>query len=102
MNVKKNYLIKIEGICDDFLVICDHSSNNIPLIYNSLGISKKDLNSHRAYDLGASDVACELSKLLQLFLQGNRSSLETTHFFQSPLCKKWLLINQRGVAFQAH
>ena len=68
MNVKKNYVIKIEGICDDFLVICDHSSNNIPLIYNSLGISKKDLNSHRAYDLGASDVACELSKLLQCSL----------------------------------
>ncbi len=68
MNVKKNYLIKIEGICDDFLVICDHSSNNIPLIYNNLGISKKDLNSHRAYDLGASDVACELSKLLKCSL----------------------------------
>ena len=68
MNVKKNYVIKIEGICDDFLVICDHSSNNIPLIYNNLGISKKDLNSHRAYDLGASDVACELSKLLKCSL----------------------------------
>ena len=64
MNVKKDNIINIEDNCDDFLVICDHSSNNIPETYNNLGVSRKDLNSHRAYDIGASDVATELSKLL--------------------------------------
>ena len=64
MNKEKENIIKKSGLCEDYLVICDHATNNIPLEYKDLGISKKDLESHRAFDLGASDVAIELSKLL--------------------------------------
>ena len=67
MNFEKENIIKIEGLRKDFLVICDHSSNIIPSTYN-LGISSNDLKSHRAYDLGASDVAYELAKLLSCSL----------------------------------
>ena len=68
MKKEKENIIKKNGVCEDYLVICDHSSNNIPLQYKNLGISKKDLESHRAFDLGASDVASELSKLLNCSL----------------------------------
>ena len=64
MNKEKENIIKKSGLCEDYLVICDHATNNIPLEYEDLGISMKDLESHRAFDLGASDVAIELSKLL--------------------------------------
>ena len=64
MNKEKENIIKKMGVCEDYLVICDHASNNIPLEYGNLGISKKDLESHRAFDLGASEVASELSNLL--------------------------------------
>jgi len=64
MNKEKNNIITKNGFYEDYLVICDHASNNIPLGYQNLGISKKDLESHRAFDIGASDVAIELSKLL--------------------------------------
>ena len=64
MNVKQKYVIHKKGVCDDYLVICDHSSNFIPQHYNNLGLSKTDIESHRAYDLGASDLANELAKLL--------------------------------------
>ncbi len=64
MNKKNEIIISKRGNCDDYLIICDHSSNNIPFEYKDLGVSKKDLESHRAYDLGASDIAIELSKLL--------------------------------------
>ena len=62
---KKNNFIKRTGSINDYLVICDHSSNNIPAEYNNLYISKKILNSHRAFDIGASEVASELSNLLE-------------------------------------
>ncbi|MBP56768.1 MAG: N-formylglutamate amidohydrolase [Rhodobiaceae bacterium] len=64
MNKEKENIIKKIGVCEDYLVICDHASNNMPLEYGNLGISKKDLESHRAFDLGASEVASELSNLL--------------------------------------
>ena len=64
MNKEKENIIKKSGVCEDYLVICDHASNNIPLEYKNLGISKKDLESHRAFDLGAYEVAAELSNLL--------------------------------------
>ena len=64
MNKEKENIIKKSGVCEDYLVICDHASNYIPLEYKNLGVSKKDLQSHRAFDLGASQVASELSNLL--------------------------------------
>ena len=45
---KENIITKY-GVNEGYLVICDHSSNNIPSEYNNLGVSKKDLESHRAY-----------------------------------------------------
>ncbi len=68
MNKEKENVIKKSGVCEDYLVICDHASNNIPLDYENLGISKKDLESHRAFDPGASQVANELSNLLSCSL----------------------------------
>ena len=68
MNKEIENVIKKRGVCEDYLVICDHASNNIPLEYDNLGISKKDLESHRAFDLGASEVAIELSNLLSCSL----------------------------------
>ena len=68
MNKEKENIIKKNGVCEDYLVICDHASNNIPLEYENLGISKKDLESHRAFDLGAYEVAGELSNLLSCSL----------------------------------
>lgn len=68
MNKEKESIIKKSGVCEDYLVICDHASNNIPLEYGNLGISKKDLESHRAFDLGAYEVAGELSNLLSCSL----------------------------------
>ena len=41
MNKEKENIIKKNGVCEDYLVICDHASNNIPLEYDNLGISKK-------------------------------------------------------------
>ena len=68
MNKEKENIIKKYGSSQDYLVICDHSSNNIPLRYQNLGISEKDLESHRAYDIGASDVASQLSELVDCSL----------------------------------
>ena len=68
MNKEIENVIKKSGACEDYIVICDHASNNIPIEYENLGISKKDLESHRAFDLGASEVATELSNLLSCSL----------------------------------
>ena len=43
MNKEKENIIKKSGVCEDYLVICDHASNYIPLEYKNLGVSKKDL-----------------------------------------------------------
>ncbi len=68
MTMHKDFTIKIKRDCEDYLVICDHSSNAIPLSYKNLGVSNKDLESHIAYDLGASDLASNLSKSLNCSL----------------------------------
>ncbi len=57
-------IIKKTGKHKDYIVICDHSSNYIPENYSNLGISEKTLKSHRAYDIGAAEVAIQLSNLL--------------------------------------
>jgi len=68
MTINKDFTIKIKRDCEDYLIICDHSSNAIPLSYKNLGISNKDLESHIAYDLGASDLASILSESLNCTL----------------------------------
>ena len=59
----KNIVVK-KGRYNDFLVICDHASNNIDEKYKNLGLEKKYIDSHRAFDIGVKNVAWELSKLL--------------------------------------
>ena len=49
----------------DFLVICDHASNKIPVKFQELGLSKEILGSHIAFDIGAKEVALYLSNILE-------------------------------------
>ncbi|MDA9904444.1 N-formylglutamate amidohydrolase [Hyphomicrobiales bacterium] len=48
----------------NFILICDHASNHIPIEYNALGLSKEILNTHIAYDIGVKEVALNISKFL--------------------------------------
>tara|TARA_B100001996_G_scaffold112971_1_gene85473 strand:- start:81 stop:857 length:777 start_codon:yes stop_codon:yes gene_type:complete len=64
---KRNIIVK-KGTNDDFLIICDHASNRIPKNYNNLGIKSEEIISHRAFDIGAADVAKELSNKLDCAL----------------------------------
>ena len=68
MTIDKDFIIRIKRNCKDYLIICDHSSNEIPKSYKNLGVSNKDLESHIAYDLGASDLASNLSESLNCSL----------------------------------
>jgi predicted N-formylglutamate amidohydrolase len=64
---KRNIIIK-EGANEDFLIICDHASNRIPKEYGNLGMKSGEILSHRAFDIGAADVAKELSNRLDCTL----------------------------------
>ena len=46
------------------LIIADHASNYIPNKYNNLHLAKRDIFTHRAYDLGVRDLAIILSNKL--------------------------------------
>ena len=46
------------------LIIADHASNYIPNKYSNLGLTKKDILSHKAYDPGVKDLAINLSNKL--------------------------------------
>ena len=48
----------------NFLIICDHASNNIPSNYNNLGLGKDILDTHIAYDIGAKELSINLSNIL--------------------------------------
>ena len=43
------------------LIVADHASNYIPKKYNNLGLAKKDIFTHKAYDLGVKNLAINLS-----------------------------------------
>ena len=61
---ERNIIIN-QGTNDDYLVICDHASNRIPSKYDNLGLNKETIDSHRAYDIGISDVANALSEKIK-------------------------------------
>ena len=61
---ERNIIIN-QGTNDDYLVICDHASNRIPKKYDNLGLNKETIESHRAYDIGISDVANALSEKIK-------------------------------------
>ena len=46
------------------LIVADHASNYIPKRYNNLDLTKKDILTHKAYDLGVRDLAINLSNKL--------------------------------------
>tara|TARA_B100001063_G_C16736572_1_gene542356 strand:- start:878 stop:1660 length:783 start_codon:yes stop_codon:yes gene_type:complete len=48
----------------NFLIICDHASNNIPSNFANLGLDKEILDTHIAYDIGAKEVSVHLSNIL--------------------------------------
>ena len=48
----------------NFLIICDHASNNIPSNFANLGLDKDILDTHIAYDIGAKEVSIRLSNIL--------------------------------------
>ena len=58
------------------LIVADHASNFIPDEYNNLGLSKKLIESHIAYDIGVKDLSLKLSEKLKAHLvMGNYSRL---------------------------
>ena len=52
----------------NLLLIADHASNYIPKKYNNLGVSKKEILTHKAYDPGVRDLALNLSNKLNSYL----------------------------------
>ena len=47
---------------NNFIILCDHASYNIPKKYNKLGLSNNDLKKHIGWDIGALKVAKKISK----------------------------------------
>ncbi len=46
------------------LLVCEHASDHIPIELNDLGVSAETRKSHAVYDIGAREVAFELSRIL--------------------------------------
>jgi len=61
--VESARLINPEGKAP-IVLICEHASNFIPPFLNDLGLNKEGLVSHAAWDIGAYEMACEISELL--------------------------------------
>ena len=47
------------------VLVCDHASNRIPTSLDNLGLAEKDIETHIAWDLGASSLCEKLSEMLQ-------------------------------------
>jgi predicted N-formylglutamate amidohydrolase len=70
------------------LLLCDHASNALPLAYGSLGLSREDLESHIAYDIGAAAVTRQLAarfaapalltRYCRLLIDPNRGAFDPT------------------------
>lgn len=56
------------------VLICEHASNFIPASLNDLGLSSDDIYSHAAWDIGAYELACKMSNLLDAPLIAARVS----------------------------
>jgi predicted N-formylglutamate amidohydrolase len=55
---------RIEGsLAAGVLFLCDHATNALPKAYGTLGLTKKQLDRHIAYDIGAAWVARRLAAL---------------------------------------
>lgn len=70
------------------LLICDHAANDLPPAYGTLGLSRKDLESHIAFDIGAAEITrrlaerldapAVLSKFSRLLIDANRGEDDPT------------------------
>ena len=49
----------------NFLIVCDHASNRIPIEYKNLGLDEEILSTHIAYDIGVKEVASHLAEYLK-------------------------------------
>ncbi len=58
------YRLEREFGSSAFFLICDHAGALIPRRLGSLGLDPHELGRHIAYDIGAAEVACALSELL--------------------------------------
>lgn len=56
------------------VLICEHASNFIPPFLNNLGLGSEDRLSHAAWDLGAYEMACKISELLDAPLIASKVS----------------------------
>jgi predicted N-formylglutamate amidohydrolase len=57
-----------EAGASPLVLLCEHASNFIPARYNRLGLREADLARHIAYDIGAAEVARDLSRRLDAVL----------------------------------
>ncbi len=47
------------------LLVCDHAANHLPPAYGTLGLSRQDLESHIAFDIGAAEITRRLAERLE-------------------------------------
>ncbi|PIB23205.1 N-formylglutamate amidohydrolase [Amylibacter kogurei] len=66
MTCNKAFSIKGKDRSANIIILCDHASNRIPPEINNgcLGLSKRDMERHIAYDVGAAGVSQHLGALL--------------------------------------
>ena len=56
------------------VLICEHASNFIPSFLHDLGLNSEGMLSHAAWDIGAYEMACEISELLDAPLIASKIS----------------------------
>jgi predicted N-formylglutamate amidohydrolase len=61
---KKPFEILNEGNAADIIIICDHASNYVPSEFDNLGLEPEQLNQHIGWDIGAADLTCRISKII--------------------------------------
>lgn len=74
------------------LLLCDHATNHLPAAYAGLGLSREDLDSHIAFDIGAAEITRRLAARLEapaaltrfsrLLIDANRGSDDPTLVMQ--------------------
>ncbi|QXX74858.1 N-formylglutamate amidohydrolase [Methylovirgula sp. HY1] len=74
------------------LLICDHATNFLPSAYGTLGLTREDLESHIAFDIGAAEITrrlalrldapAVLSRFSRLLIDANRGGDDPTLVMQ--------------------
>ena len=62
---KSNEFDRIKKHKNHIIFICDHASNHIPKNFFNLGLTKKDIVSHIAWDIGAKNLTIYLAEKLK-------------------------------------